>query len=199
MPRTTPDVLPAGSVSSVDQPTLDDGDLLLRAWNAADRAALLAAFTDPDITHWHLRRLTTDRHALDWITERQRSWRQETGASWVVTDGTGTVLGQVSLRGLNLAMGVSQVSYWVLPDARGRGVATGALRRLARWALAELGLHRLWLMHSVANTPSCRVATGAGFEPEGTMRQALLHADGWHDMHIHGRVDVGADGQDRAT
>ncbi|MFC7614839.1 GNAT family N-acetyltransferase [Actinokineospora soli] len=52
----------------------------------------------------------------------------------------------------------------------------------------DLKLHRLYLDHSTANTASCRVATKAGFTPEGTLRGAGLHADGWHDMHLHSRL-----------
>ena len=43
-------------------------------------------------------------------------------------------------------------------------------------------------MHSVANHASCRVATKSGFPLEGTHRRALLHTDGWHDMHLHARL-----------
>ncbi len=46
--------------------------------------------------------------------------------------------------------------------------------------------HRLDLYHSVANPASCRVAEKAGYLCEGTMRGSCLHADGWHDMHVHG-------------
>ena len=43
--------------------------------------------------------------------------------------------------------------------------------------------------------PVLRVAAKAGFTAEGTLRSALLHADGWHDMHLHARVlgDPGGD------
>ncbi|MEU1023512.1 GNAT family protein, partial [Streptomyces sp. NPDC005904] len=50
------------------------------------------------------------------------------------------------------------------------------------------GLHRLELTHATANEASCRVALKAGFPAEGTKRSALLHADGWHDMHLHARI-----------
>ncbi|WP_431684089.1 GNAT family N-acetyltransferase [Kitasatospora sp. KL5] len=74
------------------------------------------------------------------------------------------------------------------PAARGRGAAVEATRRLSRWALEDLGLHRLTLCHSVANPASCRVAEKAGYVLEGTVRSALLHADGWHDQHLHALV-----------
>ncbi|MDQ0994671.1 RimJ/RimL family protein N-acetyltransferase [Streptomyces sp. V3I7] len=63
-----------------------------------------------------------------------------------------------------------------------------AVRRVSRWALEELGLHRLRLCHSTANPASCRVAEKAGYAVEGTMRGALLHEDGWHDQHLHALV-----------
>ncbi len=67
-------------------------------------------------------------------------------------------------------------------------MAVEAVRRLSAWALDDLGLHRLRLCHSVANPASCRVAEKAGYSFEGTMRGALLHADGWHDEHLHALV-----------
>ena len=67
-------------------------------------------------------------------------------------------------------------------------MATGAVPALSDWALNDLGLHRLQLMHSVDNLPSCRVAHAAGFEVEGPRRSSMRHLDGWHDMHIHARI-----------
>ncbi|WP_280249364.1 GNAT family N-acetyltransferase [Nocardia abscessus] len=33
-----------------------------------------------------------------------------------------------------------------------------------------------------------RAAVKAGFALEGVERSAALHADGWHDMHVHARI-----------
>jgi ribosomal-protein-alanine N-acetyltransferase len=44
----------------------------------------------------------------------------------------------------------------------------------------------------VANVASCRVAASAGFWEEGLRRGAALHADGWHDMHVHALLAVDA-------
>ena len=61
-------------------------------------------------------------------------------------------------------------------------------RPLCTWAFGEAGFHRLELQHSTRNLASCRVAEKSGFALEGTKRSSLLHDDGWHDMHLHGRV-----------
>lgn len=86
------------------------------------------------------------------------------------------------------AEATAQVSYWVLPAARGTGAAARAARAVTRWGFETLGLHRIYLTHSVANVPSCRVAAQAGFPLEGTLRDYMLHADGWHDVHMHARL-----------
>lgn len=126
--------------------------------------------------------------ARAWIDSWAEQWHDETNASWAIADAEGDVCGQVALRGLNLTMGVSQVSYWVVPRMRGRRIATRAVEALRDWSFTHLGLHRLWLMHSLRNEASCRVATASGFSVEGTLREALLHPDGWHHMHVHGQV-----------
>jgi RimJ/RimL family protein N-acetyltransferase len=104
-----------------------------------------------------------------------------------VVDGSEVIVARVGLPALRLADGVGEVGYWVMPSARGRGVAGLALTAMADWLFAQ-GLHRLELVHSVDNEPSCRVAAKARFDPEGTLREALLHPDGWHDMHLHARI-----------
>jgi RimJ/RimL family protein N-acetyltransferase len=115
-------------------------------------------------------------------------WRAETGAVWAVARPGAAATGLIGWNDIDLAGGSAEIVYWVLPEARGGGIVVEATRRLSRWALDELGLHRLRLCHSVANPASCRVAEKAGYLLEGTMRGALLHADGWHDQHLHALV-----------
>ena len=69
-----------------------------------------------------------------------------------------------------------------------RGAASDATRAVSGWAFESIGLHRLELLHSVQNVPSCGVAGRAGFVLEGT-RRSSLHADGWHDMHLHALIN----------
>ena len=147
---------------------------------------MLAAYADPDIQRWHTRSMTPDEAAA-WIAHWPVRWTEETGAGWALTVDDEAV-GQISLRGLVHADGVTDVSYWVLPEARGRGVATSALSTLSTWAFAVLDVHRIVVDHSTANPASCTVATRAGFRLEGNKRQDALHLDGWHDMHLHARL-----------
>jgi RimJ/RimL family protein N-acetyltransferase len=55
------------------------------------------------------------------------------------------------------------VGYWLLPGARGRGLATRAVRLLSRLALDELGIEHLRLVTERTNERSRRVAERSGF------------------------------------
>ncbi|MEU3900404.1 GNAT family N-acetyltransferase [Streptomyces sp. NPDC045251] len=190
MPYLTSPVLPPGTLSRTPQPTLPTGDgLLLRPWRTADAPAVHAAFQDPVMHRWHIRAADSEEEVRGWIAEWQRGWEQERNVQWAVADAAGDrLLGRVALRQVALGDGVAEVAYWTTAAARGRGVAARATRTLARWTLDDIGFQRLELSHAVANEASCRVAAKAGFALEGTKRSALLHADGWHDMHLHARI-----------
>jgi RimJ/RimL family protein N-acetyltransferase len=158
----------------------------LRPWESSDVPVLLEAYRDPAIAQWHVRSMT-EQEADRWVETRAERWANETGADWAVVE-KDTVLGRVGLRRMNLAEGYGEVAYWVLPTARGQGVAPRSVRVMTEWLFANTGLHRLELAHSSANAASCRVAHKSGYRYEGTKRQQALHADGWHDMHLHSRL-----------
>ncbi|MCU7826562.1 GNAT family N-acetyltransferase [Kitasatospora sp. DSM 101779] len=160
----------------------------LRPWRAEDAAALVAAGRDAAIRQWNLLGVPTAEDACRRIARMQARWQAEEAAIWAMARRGGEVLGLVGWNDVDLAAGSAEIVYWVLPHARGGGLVVEAVRRAGRWALDDLGLHRLTLCHSTANPASCRVADKAGYTFEGTMRSALRHADGWHDQHLHALV-----------
>lgn len=187
--RSTPPAIPAGALAAEPQPMLSaPGGLLLRPWESFDAAVFLAAYQDPEIQHWHTRQPASQDQVLEWFDQYRQAWAQETGASWAVTRGGSEVLGRIAMGSMNLDDGVAGCAYWVLPAARGAGVASRALTALSGWALGEAGFHRLHLSHSTRNNASCRVAVKSGFLLEGTKRSDAVHSDGRHDMHLHARI-----------
>ncbi|MER7378758.1 GNAT family N-acetyltransferase [Streptomyces lanatus] len=172
------------------QPVLGlDGGLELRPWEPRDADALVTAGQDPAIRLWNRLAVESPEHARQRIERMHRRWQAEQAAIWAIArTGGGEALGLIGWGDIDLADGNAEIVYWLLPAARGGGVAVEATRRVSRWALEELGLHRLRLCHSTANPASCRVAEKAGYSFEGTMRGALLHEDGWHDEHLHSLV-----------
>ncbi|GAA3102545.1 RimJ/RimL family protein N-acetyltransferase [Kribbella aluminosa] len=188
MPLLVDPALARGVLREIAQPRLVSDGLTLRPWRRSDAAAVWTAFDCPDIQRWHVRGLDSLDEAGDWVTQWADRWDDETAASWAVVDGDDQPLGQVGLRNISLAEGSASLSYWVTPDARGRAVAARSVDALSAWAFGPIGFNRLNVHHSTANTASCRVAERTGFRLEGTLRQAIKHADGWHDWHLHGRL-----------
>jgi ribosomal-protein-alanine N-acetyltransferase len=199
MPSLIPSVIPAGRIAGSAQPVLPiDAALSLRPWTAADATAVIAAYSDPDIRRWHARAVDTEAEARALIGRWNSAWSAESGANWAIVragspngdrgPGGDVVLGRIALRMIETEQGRAECAYWTLPAARGGGVATKALGALTDWAFEDAGFHRLFLVHSTSNDASCRVATKAGFAPEGVQRSSILHADGWHDMHVHARI-----------
>ncbi|MFI1199941.1 GNAT family N-acetyltransferase [Streptomyces sp. NPDC020883] len=189
VPGAVPAVVPAGRMARNAQPVLDlpDGGEL-RPWRRSDAEVLLTAAQDPEIRHWNRLLVATTEEAHQRIERMHQRWQAEQSAIWAIARPDGAAVGLIGWGDIDLGGGSAEILYWILPAARGGGVVVEATRRVSRWALDDLGLHRLRLCHSVANPASCRVAVKAGYTLEGTMRSALLHADGWHDEHLHALV-----------
>jgi RimJ/RimL family protein N-acetyltransferase len=94
---------------------------------------------------------------------------------YVIEDSTdGSILGGVTLRHFDPMRGVIEVGYWLFPQARGRGLATRAVRAVAREAFAS-GLWRIEANVRIGNDASERVLERAGFSREGVKRRLLRH------------------------
>ncbi|MFJ8633996.1 GNAT family N-acetyltransferase [Streptomyces sp. NPDC093568] len=186
-------------------PDLRGHGLRLRPWDADSDADLDAWFrgrTDPEFLRWNTPlRLTTDLHsARDSLRAAVENTADGTSIAYCVTDAaTGAPLGHLGVNLVNRVMRSARVGYWVLPEARGRRVATHALALATRWALAEpdgLGLHRLELDHAVGHDSSCHIAERCGFRYEGTLRGAMWEArrqDAYRDAHLHARLATDPD------
>ncbi|MFB8777005.1 GNAT family N-acetyltransferase [Streptomyces broussonetiae] len=178
-------------------PDLHGHGLRLSHWDAnadADAADWLRGLADPEFRRWNtpLTPVTDLDDARASLRAKQRHEADGTGASFRITDAaTGATLGHVGVNEIDHVMSVARVGYWILPEARGHRVATRALALAARWALTDLGLHRLELGHALGHDASCRIAERCGFPYEGTLRGAMLEADDRHafrDVHLHARL-----------
>ena len=97
----------------------------------------------------------------------------EGGALFAVVDADadGALVGSIGL--FPPKDGVGEIGYWSVPERRGRGLMTEALRALVRWAFEGVGLRRLELLVDPRNA-SRRLGERAGFVAEGTLRQRSL-------------------------
>jgi RimJ/RimL family protein N-acetyltransferase len=82
----------------------------------------------------------------------------------------------------------AELGYIVAPGARGRGVATMALRLLTGWAFEELGALRLELLIGVENPASKRVAERNSYRLEGVLRSLHFKQGLREDTEIWSRL-----------
>lgn len=154
-------------------PPLADDVVLLRPWREADVPGKLLAFGDPVMQRFSWRTTPyTEADARDDFADQEaaRLRGEELNFALAEPHDRDAVLGDVSLYEVRLAQARAAIGYWLAPEARGRGAATHAVRLLARWAFAELGLARLELTCSPGNEASQRVAERCGFTREGLLR-----------------------------
>jgi RimJ/RimL family protein N-acetyltransferase len=152
------------------EPPPRDGEIVLRARQESDVAAIAKAAQDPETR----RRLNdapiapaSERESVE---RAEQQWSTGTGAPFVIANADdGEPLGL-----LNVQFGddeeVASLAVSVFPEARGRGVAARALRLGALWGLRELGLARVVAEAAADNHASIRAIEKAGFHREGTLR-----------------------------
>jgi RimJ/RimL family protein N-acetyltransferase len=152
-------------VPAFEVPILRSGDVVLRPWELADAPAVVEAAADP-----YIPRITT---VPEFATEPQarayieRQWDRASsrlGYSFAIC--APSAVGQI---GLWPRDGVASVGYWLIPAARGRGLAARALGVLVDWA-SSAGYAELELFAEPWNEASLATARRCGFVERGPVR-----------------------------
>jgi RimJ/RimL family protein N-acetyltransferase len=156
--------------------------VVLRAWRPSDAPAVARACDDPEsarfLAGFPSPYTLADAEAY---LDRVRTWPERGDFAYAIVDVADELLGSITL---HLGAAPPAIGYWVAPWARGRGVATAALRALATWAVDAGGLDRLELTTDPENVASQRVAEKAGFIREGIVAGYLETAVGPRDSIV---------------
>jgi ribosomal-protein-alanine N-acetyltransferase len=147
----------------------------LRQWREQDVAVLLAAGQDPLISRYRYSLPRTPEAAQHWVALTETDRNQCTRLELAIEE-RGTPVGSVSLT--DFEYGNAMVRYWLLPEGRGRGLATQAVGLLATWAFATLTIGRLAAFVEIENVASLAVLERVGFVCEGRLRQHMTDHDG---------------------
>lgn len=158
------------------QPTLRDGDVVLRPWRLDDIEPARLQH-DEEMAHWF------GFEAVVPSAERQGAWIEESAAAYAdgrrevvfAVEHRGEIAGSVDVK--QRGDGVGDLSWAVYPEHRHLGVATRAVRLLVDYAFAELGLVRVQAAVEVGNLASLRTAGRAGLRREGVARSAETTGD----------------------
>jgi RimJ/RimL family protein N-acetyltransferase len=157
----------------------------VRGWRRADVPQIVAGCADPLIIRYipvPIPYTEADAHA--WLDSQPAP----DGLSMAIADAADQrrVLGSIGVNRVRWEFGTGEIGYWVVPDARGRGVATRALRIVSRWALRRVGLERLELLAEPENVASNAVALRCGYAREGLLRRARPQRGERRDYVLYG-------------
>jgi RimJ/RimL family protein N-acetyltransferase len=170
--------------------SLHAGDVVLRAWEPADAAAIASICGDPEVCAWDHLPWAEDRGALTAWVERQRTVNAagERISLAIADPASGAALGWVGLAPHPGHVGTWSIGYWVLPEARRRGLALGAARALAGHALAHGRARRILLETGPHNAASQAIAAALAGRLVGR-RRALDRDGAEHDQLVY---EIGA-------
>jgi RimJ/RimL family protein N-acetyltransferase len=164
-------------------PPLAHGSVRLEPLTRAHVPELLELGRDDAILRFT--RIPSDAAGVGaWVDRYERGWHTGDCAGFAIRAAEdGGFLGFAALVHLDLDAREAEIGYAVVPRARGRGAATGALAALTRWGFDDLALERVELQIDAANEASIRVAERGGYRYEG-VRRSVHFKDGV-------RVDLG--------
>lgn len=146
-------------------PILREPGLTLRPRRLEDADALTAACQDPEIVRWtRVPSPYTREHALQFTAQSASEAEAGEAVGLLAVDDDDRLLGSMSIMDLRAAPGCGEIGYWIAAEARGRGVATRAVRMLTAWAHDELGLDRVEIHIHKDNDASHGVPLRAGYE-----------------------------------
>lgn len=179
--------LPSGIPRAIPypKPPLVTDRIVLRTFRPDDFDIANEVGEEPSTAQWVNPLPASDAAGVVRFNESER--RRGRMLDLVIADRvTDAYLGEILL--LSREWQAAELAYLVAPFARGRGIATEALKLLSQWAFDHLRLERLQLRADPNNSASLRVAEKAGYQREGLLRSCFVVRGRRSDSVLYSRL-----------
>ncbi len=163
--------------------------LVLRALQYGDEKDLLDYRSRADVCRYIPSDPLTEATVTDFITERmeltQISGDGDRLILAVELAGTGQVIGDLLVRGGQVADRQTEIGWVLHPGFRGQGYATEAARDLIKLSFTDLQMHRVWAQLDPRNVASAKVCERLGMVHEAHLRESMWFKGEWTDTSIY--------------
>lgn len=170
-------------------PTLQGKHVTLRPVCAEHSSVITEACSVPDIARgFGLPSPATPEAGSAYVTMMVRMREAGITLPFMVYDREEVVVGHAGLTLRDIGHGKATLGYWILPDHRGLGYASDALRIATEWLLSQEGVYRATLHIETWNAPSAAVAESVGYVYEATLKRWEKIAGEPRDMMVYTRL-----------
>lgn len=145
------------------QPTVPGEHLTLRPWRDSDAQAVFEACQDEAIQRFtRVPEPYTMAEAEAFLAAAAQHWAERSEVCFAAVDPLDVPVAAITLMTIDDDQRTAEIGYWVVPWARGLGVARTAVVRICQWGVRELGIHRFLLRIEDENRSSVLAALAAG-------------------------------------
>ena len=171
-------------------PVLTDGVIRLETISRAHLDGLAGLLRDPEVIHnTRVPDPPDDGFEERWLEAYETGTVDGTRDGYAIVDAeTGDFLGIAGLVAIERDANQGEIGYVVTREARGRGIATRALRLVTDYALGEVGLERVQLLINSDNEASIAVAERCGYRREGVFRSLYMKPGRRADTIVFSRL-----------
>jgi RimJ/RimL family protein N-acetyltransferase len=170
-------------------PPLSDGVVALRPWRDEDAGVKAAWGADAAIVRWtDVPANYTEAAAIARAADMEAARKAGRFLALAIVDAiSGAVLGSCDIRRPDPEdPALAEVGYLLSETARGRGVATRAMRLLVAWSFRDdVGMERVQAFVHPDNPRSAAVLDRIGFQREGLLRRYRAVGNGREDRVLY--------------
>lgn len=153
-------------------PVLETERLILRRITSEDEAEIFAIFSNPEVTRYYdLDTFTEQAQAGEIIKRHQAQFEKDGGIRWAITrKGSPRLIGTGGM-GWQRWNFSAMLGYELAQEYWNQGMMTEAIRAMAGYAFADMGMNRIQATTEMENAASMRVLRKVGFQEEGVLRE----------------------------
>jgi ribosomal-protein-serine acetyltransferase len=120
---------------------------------------------------------------------KEQKWEDKDGFAYlIIENSTNEIIGSIDAFKIDYEHHMAEIGYWLDFEARGSGYMTKAVK-LIETHLFLNRIHRIEIRCDATNVKSYKVAERAGYDYEGTLKDAIFRNGIFYDVRLYAKVE----------